>query len=127
METASTLTATVHERKSQRMRFGLHCGRRASRLVEAIAYGCIPVVPVALQPMRLPYDEIVDYKQFSIGVAYDDLPNVRSILGNLTLHRRPIIKQLQVRRDAVVACPCSCHSLLSSPDASATLSFRRRV
>jgi hypothetical protein len=64
--------------------------------VEAVAYGCIPVVPVAVQPMRLPYDEVIDYKQFSIGVAYDDLPSVRSILGNLTLHRRPIIKQLQV-------------------------------
>jgi hypothetical protein len=102
----STVSPTVSPTVSQlTRRFGGRAvSRRVSRLVEAIAYGCIPVIPVAVHPMHLPFDEFLNYKQFSIGVAYDDLPDLPSILGNLTLHRRPIIKQLQVSNPPPTAC-----------------------
>ena len=53
-----------------------------ARLGDAMFYGCVPVV--IANYYDLPYQDILDWRKFSIVVAHDDIPLLKNILEAIT-------------------------------------------
>jgi hypothetical protein len=53
-----------------------------ARLGDSMFYGCVPVV--IADYYDLPYQDILDWKKFSIVVAHEDIPLLREILEAVT-------------------------------------------
>ncbi|KAJ0962847.1 hypothetical protein J5N97_027969 [Dioscorea zingiberensis] len=65
------------------------------RIVEAIYYECVPVI--IADHFVPPFDEVLDWKAFSVIVLEDDIPNLKDILSAIPL-RKYISMQTNVKR-----------------------------
>ncbi|XP_070047594.1 probable glycosyltransferase At5g25310 [Nicotiana tomentosiformis] len=55
------------------------------RIVEAIYYECVPVI--IADNFALPFDEVLEWRAFSVVVAEEDIPRLKEILLSIPLRR----------------------------------------
>ena len=53
-----------------------------ARPVEAIYNGCVPVI---IGRQSLAFEDIIDWSELSVSVSFEDLPNLQTILQNISL------------------------------------------
>ncbi|CAI9259467.1 unnamed protein product [Lactuca saligna] len=63
----------------------------SSRLTEAIYVGCVPVI--IKKNYVIPYNDVLDWSQFSVQVPVDDIPNLKKILQAI-----PFSKYLEMQK-----------------------------
>lgn len=55
------------------------------RIVEAIYNECVPVI--IADEFVLPFSDILNWESFSLHVRESDIPNLKTILQNVTMER----------------------------------------